>query len=92
MNKDETICEIHLKCLGFSRTESGVSWVWGTQTVELPRGGKEYQQILTYYESDKTIRGGVDNHNVRFSIVKKVSTPRQLEEIINFASFAMAAI
>lgn len=91
MNKDEAICEIHLKCLGFSINEGG-TWVWGTQTVDMPTSGKIYTHILTYRDSDKTVRGGVDNHNVRFSIVKKVSSPRQLEEIINFASFAMAAI
>jgi hypothetical protein len=86
------ITRMELKQMGFKKpTDSSNEWTWGTYTYDTRRDSKlEYRPILRYLEVEHVVKTNISSNNGHFEIVKKVSSGRDLEEVMNMASFVLS--
>lgn len=81
------ISTLQLKQLGFKKTKEN-EWTWGTYSL-----GSEYKiyvPILNFVEDKQTITAGIASNEGIFDIIKKVSTVKELEDVMNMASFVLS--
>lgn len=86
------ISTLQLKQLGFKKlnTESK-DWTWGNYTVTILFGTThKYEPILHFLENEQIVKTNLISTNGHFEIVKKISTIKELEDVMNMASFVLS--
>lgn len=81
------ISTLQLKQLGFKKQEEK-TWTWGTYSL-----GSEYKiyvPILNFMEEKQIVTSDIASNEGVFEIIKKVSTVKELEDVMNMASFVLS--
>lgn len=79
------INELQLKQLGFKKINVENEWTWGSYTL-----GHLHEPILHYNTEKQQVASNIASMEGYLKILKKVTIVKEIEEVMNMASFVLS--